>query len=227
MNRKMCLLCTLMCAVLLSGSASAANIWLSMNLDFNDPTDFDSGGDWKVVAKADEFGIAGIVIMLEDPTLNFDPSTGFLTPDGFEVEETAVFPDVDNNLTRLEIVQGDDLQDPTIDVGVIGGSFPSTYVDHPLITIFGSNDDLGSFTGGVELAQGTFDPGDIPTWFDDGNDKSSGNVFLSATPTIGSAAEVFTTVRYVAIPEPTTCLLWGLGTVALIGIRPRSRTRTA
>ncbi len=115
----------LVCAVALASGASATEISLSLNLEFSNPSDFNSGGTWTVVAKADQRGIAGIVLDLQDPTLNFNPATGFLTPAGFEIEQSATFG------LRFEIVQADDLTDPTLDVGVIGGTFPSTYVDDP------------------------------------------------------------------------------------------------
>jgi hypothetical protein len=178
-----------LCALTLPGFVSAATISLSLNLVFNDPSDFSSGGDWTVVAKADEQGIAGIVLALDDSTLNFAPATGFLTPVGFEVENSATFG------LRLEIVQGDDLTDPTFDIGVIGGTYPSTYVDDPYLTLYGANPDLGSFSGGVELATGSFDPNVVPDWYDDGSDFSAGNLFDS-TGSVISAITVDTTIRY-------------------------------
>jgi len=203
----------LLCSLVLSTTASAAEISLSMNLDFNDPSDFNSGGDWTIVAKADERGIAGIVLELEDPTLNFDPGTGFLTPVGFEVEFSAVFG------LRLEILQADNLSNPTLDVGVIGGTYPSTYVDDPNLALYGTNPDLGSFSGGVELATGTFDPGDVPTWFDNGSDFSQGNLFDNGAAIIGSVV-ADTTVRYL-VPEPSSVALLGLGIVVFAGGRRR------
>jgi hypothetical protein len=205
MTRSIRFIGALVCVVALASGASATQISLSLNLEFIDPSNFNSGGTWTVVAKADERGIAGIVLGLQDPTLNFNPATGFLTPAGFEIEQSATFS------LRFEIVQADDLGDPTLDVGVIGGTFPSTYVDDANIMLFGSNPDLGSFTGGVELATGTFDPGAIPAWFDDGTDKSKGNLFIDAAGTVGGPFDAATTVRFVATPEPTTFALLGIG----------------
>lgn len=180
----------------------AAQIDVSMNLDFNDPADFSSGGNWTIVAKADERGIAGIVVRLEEASLNFDPDTGFLTPAGFEVEKSEVFG------LELEMVQGDDLADPTFDVGVIGGPYPSSYTDPPKVAHLDDYPKLGSFSGGVPLATGDFDPGDIPTWI-----SGEGNIFSNSLDVI--AADVELTVRYIPIPEPTAFALFGLGLFCL------------
>ncbi len=208
----------LTCALFLARDSSATMISLSLNLEFNDPTDMTSGGTWTAVAKADERGIAGTVMMFLNSSLNFNPATGFLTPAGFEEESSATFG------LRLELVQGDGLGSPTYDVGVIGGPVPSTYVDDPNLTLLGANLDLGSFTGGVALATGSFDAGDIPAWFDDGNDETAGNVFMDDIPngtTPAVAATIETTVRFVAVPEPTAIALLGTGLFGLLATHKR------
>jgi hypothetical protein len=209
MNRFISLSAALLFVLILADVTAAGdlvedNISLSVNLDFNNPGDLSSGGIWTAVAKVDQRGIAALVMMFEVDSLNFDPLTGFLTPVGFEVEGSAVFG------LRLEIVQGDDLADPTIDVGVIGGTYPSTYVDDPNLVILGSNPDLGSFTGGVALATGTFDASDIPAWFDDGSDFSAGNLFADEAGSVIGTFKALTTVRYI-VPEPSTLIMLGLG----------------
>lgn len=196
--------------LLYGGSTTdAAEVDLSLNLTFNDPTDINSGGTWTVVAKADESGIAGLSLDFVADSLNFEPATGFLTPAGFEVENSAVFG------LRLNIVQGDDLSDPTLDVGVVGGSFPSSYVDAPNLDPILGNPDLGSFSGGVELATGSFDAGDIPEWFG----TSGANVFDSSSRAI--SATVSTTVRASLIPEPISLVLLALSTAPMALIRRR------
>lgn len=203
MNRFISLFATFLCATLFSATATAGDISLSVNLEYVVPGDFGSGGTWTAVAKAEERGIAGLVMMFENTSLNFNPATGFLTPVGFEVE--GIF----ESGLRLEIIQGDDLTDPTIDVGVIGGTYPSTYVDDPNLVILGSNPDLGSFTGGIALATGTFDAGDLPAWFDDGSDFSIGNLFTDEAGSVQGADNVNTTLRYI-VPEPSALVLLGL-----------------
>ena len=191
------------------GSTQANNLSVSLNLDFNNPVDLGSGGNWTVVAKADEQGIAGIVLNFDSTSLNFDPSTGFLTPAGFEIEQSQI-----GSGMRLEIVQGDDLGNPTFDVAVIGGSHPSSYVDDPGLIPFGSNPDLGSFSGGATLATGSFDPGDIPAWLTGSGSPIDGNLYVG-TPPSAVQANVLYTVRYV-VPEPASVLLacCGLAVVA-------------
>ncbi len=217
MIRHISFVCALLLALILPGFVSAASISLSLNLDFNDSSDFGSGGDWTVVAKADEEGIAGIVLALDDSTLNFAPGTGFLTPAGFEIAVSAVFG------LRREIVLADDLTDPTLDVGVIGGTYPSTYVDDPSLTLFGASSDLGSFTGGVELATGSFDPGDVPAWFNDGSDFSEGNLFDTTASAFGPI-DTTTTTRYLApragspVPEPSAAIVFAFGALIVGGV---------
>ena len=214
MIRSFSFVCALLGALTLTNGVFAGDISLSLNLEFNTIGDPNSGGTWTAVAKAEERGISAIVLSLVDSSLNFDPNTGFLTPAGFEVESSGTFG------LRLEILQADDLSDPTLDVGVIGGTFPSTYVDDPDLVIFGANPDLGSFTGGVELATGSFDPGDIPEWIT-GADESDGNLFIDASGSVAAADNVFVTVRHV-IPEPASLALFSLAVVGcIVTARPR------
>jgi hypothetical protein len=204
----------LLCGSLLAGHAQADNLWLSLNLEFNDPTDIDSGGTWTVVAKAGRRGIAGVVLSFDATSLNFNPATGFLTPSVWTIESSGVLG------MRLETVQGDDLVSPVYDVGVIGGTFPSLYVDDPNLVVFGANPDLGSFTGGVELVIGSFNVGVIPAWWTGVDGPAEGNLFTGT----GSAVvipNVFVTVRANYIPEPTSLLLACGGMMALMAMRRR------
>jgi len=78
-----------------------------------------------------------------------------------------------------------------------------TYIDDPLLTIYDSYPDLGSFTGGVELVTGTFGS-IVPDWYDvEPTNRTGANVFLSVpwSPGSISGATVSTMVRYV-VPEP-------------------------
>ncbi len=197
----------LVCVLTLASGATAGNVSLSINLEFNTLGDLSSGGDWTVVAKAEERGIAGVVMRFLDSSLNFDPNTGFFLSDVFEVKQSAVFG------LELEIVQGQDL-DPnvTLDVGVIGGTFPTAYVDDPDLAILGSNPDLGSFTGGVELVTGSFDPGDLPEWI---SGAQFANLFVDPGAVVTAADNVFITVRHV-VPEPTSLALLSLAVVGCL-----------
>jgi hypothetical protein len=195
-------------SALIAPTALAANLSLSMNLTFNTPGNTLSGGTWKVVGKADERGLAGVAMRLDN--INFNAS-GFLAPAGFEVRQFATIP---AGGTIIEIVEGDDLSSKTLDVGVIGGPVPSSYVDAPGLAPIMGNPNLGSFTGGVELATGTFNAGVVPTWV-----SAQANVFSSAGGQPAITASVQQTVRAV-VPEPATL---GLAGVALIGLIAASR----
>jgi hypothetical protein len=179
----------------------AANISLSLNLTFNTPGNFASGGTWLVVVKADDRGLAGASMNFVVGTINFNPATGFVGPAGFETQTSASFPG------RINIVDGDNPEPPrTLDVGVIGGPFPTTYVDPPNLAVFPGNPDLGSFSGGVRLVTGTFNPGVVPTWFPGPSDVTDGTVY-TAPSGLGTVvdANTQTTVRYI-VPEPATWL---------------------
>ncbi len=141
MRRSSLLFAMLIAACALLQAAQADNAWFSLNLEFNNPANFNSGGTWTAVAKADRRGFAAIVMEFDASSLNFNPATGFLTPAGFEVEESGVMG------LRLETVQGDSFSDITFDVGVIGGTYPSTYVDNPGLVPFGANPDFRYFHG--------------------------------------------------------------------------------
>lgn len=210
MLRSRSVLAALLCAVLLASHAAADNAWFSLNLEFNQPGDFTSGGIWTVVAKADRRGLAGVVLSFQASSLNFNPATGFLTPAVWEIEDSQI------DGLRLETTQGDDIGQFTYDIGVIGGTYPSTYVDDPDLVVFGANPDLGSFTGGVALVTGTFNAGDIPTWWTDA-DPTDANVFTGNGPQVVAPA-IHLTVRHI-IPEPTSFALLAGSLLAVVTLR--------
>lgn len=200
------------CVFIFSSCATAANVDLSLNLEFNDPFDQTSGGTWTAVAKADESGLAGIAFLVEGS--NFDAAAINSAITGFNVFETQAVGIV------IEAVTGSDLVSPQLDVGVIGGSWISNYVDPVDIAPLPGEADLGSFTGGAAIVQGTFNPGVIPALLETSGTLAQGaNVFDMS----GDAFEATlnTTVRAV-VPEPATFALLGVSIYCLVATRRRA-----
>lgn len=185
----------IVCAVAIACGVRASEVSVTLDLQFNTPGNTNSGGTWTAVAKADERGLAGIRLAISDG--NFNPNSGFLAPASFEVQRA--FP----NVLFLDIIAGDDLVDPVLDVGVIG-SWPTNYPNDDGLVPLAGNPDLGSFAGGVALATGSFDPGDISSWFDDGTGFTDATLFIGGSTTIERASSILLTIR---APDPTTPVL--------------------
>ena len=60
MNRTMLFVGALACALCLAHGANATTLDVNLDLDFNNPDDTNSGGNWTVSALAGDFGLAGI-----------------------------------------------------------------------------------------------------------------------------------------------------------------------
>lgn len=202
-------LCAALAAALFSQvSAQAANVWLSLNLQFNSLGDVNSGGTWTTVAKADPQGIAGISMYLTNTTFG-----SFLAPPQLDVQLQL------GNTTLRNVVVGDGLTPPyPLGIGVIGSPFPSTYVDPIGLVPFGGNPNYGSFSGGVALATGTFAAGVVPNW----TGVSDANVFTGTAPAPVVDADTLLTVRW-AVPEPATLGLTGMALLGMIAVSRRSK----
>lgn len=204
------LLLALAAVATLQSTASAANVWLSLNLQFNTPGNVNSGGTWTAVAKADPQGLAGVSMYLANA--NFG---SFLAPPQLDVRAEGLFGSVRN------VVVGDDLNPPLpLGIGVIGSSFPSTYVDPSGIAPFMGNPNYRSFTGGVALATGTFNPGVIPSFTSLGGDSTDANLFAGPNPPAVDA-DVLLTVRAAPIPETAACCLACAGFAAVLMVARR------
>jgi hypothetical protein len=215
MNRRnVCLLFALLATASFQTKASAANVWLSLNLQFATPGNVNSGGTWTAVAKAEPQGIAGVSMYFANTTT----FGSFLAPPQLEVRAQGLFGVARN------VVVADDLNPPyPLGIGVIGSSFPSTYVDPPGLVPFGAYPSYGTFTGGVALATGTFAAGVVPDWTPSDINVTDSNNFTGAFPAPVVDANTLLTVRW-NVPEPTTCSLLAAGAAAAVAVmRRRSR----
>ena len=203
MIRSMVLGGATLCAVATMSVAHAAHVDLSLDLAFNSPSDRTSGGTWTAVVKADQSGLAGLVFLAEH--INNDAAITGEGAAAFEVFQSQQVGIV------IEVVAGDNLDPPTLDVGVIGGSFPTAYVEPAGIVALAGQPDLGSFAGGARIATGTFGA-DLPDLIEAFEFLQQGaNVFDASGAAI--EATLNTTVR-APIPEPAALALVG---IALIG----------
>jgi len=120
---------SLVCALCFAHEANATTLNVNLDLVFSDPGDVNSGGNWTVSALAGDFGLAGIVFDI----LPANFAGNFLISNTiFEVQE---FDTLGGGGMGFEIVTGDNLATPTLNVGV------------------------GS---AVDLVTGTFNAGDVP-----------------------------------------------------------------
>lgn len=81
--------------------ALAANAWLSINLQFNTPGNFASGGTWMAVGKAEPQGFAGINMYVANVSFG-----SFLAPPQFDVQLES------GNTSVRNVLVGDDLIAP-------------------------------------------------------------------------------------------------------------------
>ena len=122
----------LACVFCLTSNAEATTLNVNLDLQYSDPGDMSSGGNWTVSALAGDFGLAGITFDILQANFAGD----FLISNSiFEVQDFFAR----GGGMGINIVAGDDLGSPTLNVGV------GTAVD---------------------LVTGTFDPGDVPALSD-------------------------------------------------------------
>jgi len=189
MIRSMLYVGTLVCALGVVCEANATTLNVNLDLEFTDPGDMNSGGNWTVSALAGDFGLAGIVF----DVLPANFAGNFLISD--TIFEVQVSQPIGGGM-GFEIVAGDDLSTPTLNVGV------GTAVD---------------------LVTGTFDSGDVPALaiiganlFDSSNAAVADAVAVSGQSLTSSSTSNF-------VPEPTTLALLG---IALISVATAARRRS-
>jgi hypothetical protein len=144
MNRYVLFVCVVVCTLSLNHVAGATTVDANLSLDFTNPNDAGSGGNWTVSALAGDFGLAGI--SFDVVPSNF-AGTFLISNTVFEVQQSAP----DGSGTGFIFALGDDLVTPTLNVGVgssvglVTGTFDPGFVPALL------NVDANLFTaaGGV------------------------------------------------------------------------------
>ena len=202
--------------------ANAQFVAVTLDLDFNNPADVNSGGNWTVVASTfggGTLGISDLTLVISDANFN----GGFLVPSNiFQVAQSSAT----GNLLQLQT--GSNLLPPVFGVGVIGGPLASTFVDPVGIAPLGGNPNLGSFTGATPIASGTFAAGNIPDIVSfvttpTGPVASNALVFDDPNSTQQITTIFQSTVRAVpvTVPEPNCFALLTMGLVGLGSRRAR------
>lgn len=111
MYRLVLLVCSVVGVFCVAQVAEATTLDVNLALDFTDPNDAASGGNWTVSALAGDFGLAGIAfdVVPSNFTGNFLISNAI-----FEVQQSAP----DGSGMGFIFALGDDLTTPTFNVGV-------------------------------------------------------------------------------------------------------------
>ena len=190
-----------------AGSAVGQTIDVSLNLDYADNSDVDSGGTWQLAVKTSDFGLAGVSLGLVG--INPPDATGIHTPSGMVNNgddaglfgQFATFP----TLGYFGLVAGSNApvaageQPWFYGIGSIidpeGGSpnypaqDPNTTSLGPSLTTLTNIENVpwgtGDFLGDIDwdhaavLFSGTFAPGQTPGFFTDEDFENQGAVFTS------------------------------------------------
>jgi len=111
MSRYVMFVCSLVCALSVVQVAGATTLEVNLALDFTDPNDAASGGNWTVSALAGDFGLAGVEF---DVVPSNFAGTFLISNTIFEAQLSAA----DGSGTGFIFALGDDLVTPTLNVGV-------------------------------------------------------------------------------------------------------------
>lgn len=192
--------------------AEAQNTTAWFTIDRFPNADPSTGGTWRIVGKTNSLGFAGAAFSVTNTA-----SATIVAPP--ELEVRSVTGDVFNR----DIDITDNFAAPiTYGIGLIGSSFPSSYVDPPNLQVHPNwNPNAGSFTGGVVLVEGTYNGPNLPIWTTD-SASAFGKVFVNPSNADWLSSKGIKVARTAVVPEPAAAVL---ACVGLLGTLTAVRRR--
>jgi len=195
-----------LCVTLFAAAAAAEVIDVSLNVEFNDPNNNNSGGTWHVVAKSDGFGLAGLELLLTNIASSAPDSPRGIV-NGSDPAGFAIFANPFNPLGFHTVTIGQAPIHPLLlgpgeeqslfyGVGTLAngapdypGKPPGSMSIGPTFTTLSNVQGVPWATGDLfgdpewdtaaRLVSGTFSPGVTPGFFENETYHSSGSTFTS------------------------------------------------